>query len=154
MYHAAAKSLQSCLTLCDPMDYIVHGILQARILQWIAFPFSRGSSQPRDWTQVRSRSPALQVNSLPAEPQGKTMRSLILGLGQYKERWVTETEAMSESVYKLFYEERIQDKRALTMTNRDRHHKEKKCLPNSRKHALFVFLIKSKPISDLQSKFT
>ena len=32
--------------------YIVHGILQARILEWVAFPFSRGSSQPRDWTQV------------------------------------------------------------------------------------------------------
>ena len=31
---------------------VVHGILQARILEWVAFPFSRGSSQPRDWTQV------------------------------------------------------------------------------------------------------
>ena len=48
------------------MDYIVHGILQARILEWVAFPFSRGPSQPRDQTQ----SPTLQVN-LPAEPQGK-----------------------------------------------------------------------------------
>ena len=38
-------------TLCEPMDYTVHGILQARILEWVAFPFSRGSSQPRDWTQ-------------------------------------------------------------------------------------------------------
>ena len=37
---------------CDPMDYIVHGILQVRILEWIAFPFSRGSFQPRDRTQV------------------------------------------------------------------------------------------------------
>ena len=43
---------QSCLTLCDPMDYVVHGILQARILEWVAFPNSRGSSQPRDQTQV------------------------------------------------------------------------------------------------------
>ena len=34
------------------MDYTVHGILQARILGWVAFPFSRGSSQPRDQTQV------------------------------------------------------------------------------------------------------
>ena len=34
------------------MDSTVHGILQARILEWVAFPFSRGSSQPRDWTQV------------------------------------------------------------------------------------------------------
>ena len=38
------KVAQSCLTLCDPMDYSVHGILQARILEWVAFPFSRGSS--------------------------------------------------------------------------------------------------------------
>ena len=46
------KVAQSCLTLCDPMDYAVHGILQAKILEWVAFPFSRGSSQPRDGTQV------------------------------------------------------------------------------------------------------
>ena len=46
------KVSQSCPTLCDPMDYRVHAILQARILEWIAFPFCRGSSQPRDWTQV------------------------------------------------------------------------------------------------------
>ena len=46
------KVTQSCLTLCDPMDYIVPGILQAKILEWVAFPFSRGSSQPRDQTQV------------------------------------------------------------------------------------------------------
>ena len=39
---------QSCLTLCNPMACTVHGILQARILEWVAFPFSRGSSQPRD----------------------------------------------------------------------------------------------------------
>ena len=35
------KLAQLCLTLCDPMDHIVHGILQARILEWVAFPFSR-----------------------------------------------------------------------------------------------------------------
>ena len=40
------------LTLCNPMDYTVHGILQARLLEWVAFAFSKGSSQPRDWTQV------------------------------------------------------------------------------------------------------
>ena len=38
------KVTQSCLILCDPMDYTVHGILQARILKWVAYPFSRGSS--------------------------------------------------------------------------------------------------------------
>ena len=46
------KVAQSCPTLCDLMDYTVHGILQARILEWVAFPFSRGSFQPRDRTQV------------------------------------------------------------------------------------------------------
>ena len=48
---------QSCPTLCDHMDYSppgssVHGILRARILQWVAIPFSRGSSRPRGGTQV------------------------------------------------------------------------------------------------------
>ena len=46
------KITQSCLTLCDPMDYTIHGSLQAKILDWVTFPFSRGFSQPRDWTQV------------------------------------------------------------------------------------------------------
>ena len=54
---ACVKLAQLCLTFCDPMDYnlpgsSVHGILQARVLEWVAIPFSRGSSQPRDQTQV------------------------------------------------------------------------------------------------------
>ena len=49
--------VQLCPTLCDPMDCSppgssVHGILQAGILEWVAIAFSRGSSRPRDWTQV------------------------------------------------------------------------------------------------------
>ena len=47
------KVAQSCPTLCDPMEYTVHGILQARILECVAFPFSRGSSQPTDQTHGR-----------------------------------------------------------------------------------------------------
>ena len=50
-YIEKMKVTQSCLTLRDSMDYTVHGILQARILEWVAYPFSRGSSQPRVWTQ-------------------------------------------------------------------------------------------------------
>ena len=46
------KVAQLCPTLCDLMDYTVHGIPQARILEWVAFSFPRGSSQPRDQTQV------------------------------------------------------------------------------------------------------
>ena len=52
MQWGEVKVAQSCPTLCDPMDYTVHEILQARTLEWVVFPFSRGSSQPRDWTQV------------------------------------------------------------------------------------------------------
>ena len=46
------KVAQSCLTLCNSMDCTFHWILQARILEWVAFPFSRGISQSRDETQV------------------------------------------------------------------------------------------------------
>ena len=46
------KVAQLCLTLCDPMDYTVHGVLQARILEWVTVSFFRGSSQPRDPSQV------------------------------------------------------------------------------------------------------
>ena len=46
------KVTQSCPTLCSAMDCTVHGIFQARMLEWVAFPFSRGSSKPRDRTQV------------------------------------------------------------------------------------------------------
>ena len=45
------KVARSCLTLCNPMDYTVHRIFQARMLEWVAFPFSKGSSQPREQTQ-------------------------------------------------------------------------------------------------------
>ena len=70
------KVSQSCLTLCDPIDYTVHGILQAQILEY-SF---RGSSQPRDPFPsqedlpnpgIKPRSPALQVDSLTVEPQEK-----------------------------------------------------------------------------------
>ena len=66
-YEVKVKAVQSCPALCNPMDYTVHGILQARILEWVAFPFFRGSSQPR----IEPRSPTLRADSLPAEPQGK-----------------------------------------------------------------------------------
>ena len=56
-----------CLTLCDPMDYTVHGILQARILEWVPFPSPGDLPNPG----IKPRSPTLQVDSLPAEPQEK-----------------------------------------------------------------------------------
>ena len=61
------KVTQSFLTLCNSTDYRIHGILQARILEWVAFPFSGDLPNPG----IEPRSPALQADSLPAEPQGK-----------------------------------------------------------------------------------
>ena len=51
-YKVKVKVAQSRSTLCDLMNYTVHGILQARILEWVAIPFSKGSSQSRDQTKV------------------------------------------------------------------------------------------------------
>ena len=70
-----AESLQSCLILCDPVDCSppgssVHGIFQARMLEWVAMPSSRGSSRPRDRTHV-SYVLLWQVGSLPLMPPGK-----------------------------------------------------------------------------------
>ena len=78
---------QLCLTLCDPMDRNppgspVHGILQARTLEWVAMSSSRGSSQSRDWTQ----SPAFQVDPLPSEPRGNPSLLLDCQLFQDKKR--------------------------------------------------------------------
>ena len=64
-----AQVTQSCPTLCDPMGYTVHGILQARILEWVAIPFSRGLSDPG----MEPRSPTLQADSSPSEPPGKPL---------------------------------------------------------------------------------
>ena len=61
------KVIQSCLTLCDPMDCILHGILQARIPKWVAFPSLGDLLNPG----IKPRSSALQVDSLPAEPPRK-----------------------------------------------------------------------------------
>ena len=64
------KVAQSCSTLCDSMDYTVHGIPQARILQRVAIPFSRDLPD----SGIKLGSPALQTDSLPAEPPGKPPR--------------------------------------------------------------------------------
>ena len=74
------KVTQSCLTPCNPVNYTLHGILQARILEWVAFPFSRGSSQPRDRTQVSHIGKETQTDSLPAEPQVFGLKGTSSGL--------------------------------------------------------------------------
>ena len=72
---------QSYPALCNPMDYTAHGILQDRILEWAAFPFSKGSSQPRSRTQV---------DSLPAEPQGKPRNTGVGGLSLLQQVFPTQ----------------------------------------------------------------
>ena len=62
------KVAQSCPTLCIPMDYMVHGILQARILECVAYPFSEDLPNPG----IEPGSPALQADSLPTEPPRKS----------------------------------------------------------------------------------
>ena len=65
---------RSVVSLCIPIDYTVHGILQARILEWVTFPFSRDLPN----LEIEPRSLTLQSDSLPAEPQGKPKNT---GLG-------------------------------------------------------------------------
>ena len=65
---------QSYLTLCDLMDRIppgssVHGILQARMLEWVAIPFSRGSSRPMDQTQVSCTAGRFFTSEPPGNPK-------------------------------------------------------------------------------------
>ena len=74
-----AKSLQSCLTLWDPMDYStpsfsVHGIHQARILEWVAMPSSRGSPRPRGWTCGFCMAGGFIIS----EPPGKLLSNIVV----------------------------------------------------------------------------
>ena len=80
---------QLCLTISVPMDYSppgssVHGILQARILEWVAICFSLESSLPRDQTPLVCIADRLQADSLPSEPPGKLIENIpILKLRKY-----------------------------------------------------------------------
>ena len=75
-WFSSESESQSCLTLCDPMDYAVHGILQARLLEWVAFPFSKGSSQPQDWTQVSSIAGGFFTSSWDQSPNAGVLGSI------------------------------------------------------------------------------
>ena len=72
---------KSCPTLCNPMDYSppgspVHGISQARILEWVAISFSSVSSRPRDWTRVS----CMAGGFFTTEPPGKPYNNVIFSL--------------------------------------------------------------------------
>ena len=85
--------VQLCLTFCNPMDRSlpgtsVHGILQARILAWVAIPFSRGSSWPRDWSQVSDIVSRLSTLWAPREGHALAPQCLTLGQEDLLEEWV------------------------------------------------------------------
>ena len=73
---------QSCPTLCDPMDYTVHRILQARILEWVAFLFSMGSFQIWDWTQVSCIAGRFLTSWVIYQEHGSIICSLMLVLSR------------------------------------------------------------------------
>ena len=80
----SAKSFQSCPTLCDPMDCSppgssVHGISQARILEWVVISFSKGSSQPRDQTCIS----CLACRFFTTEPPGKPLNGLLVSKTEF-----------------------------------------------------------------------
>ena len=74
------------------MNYAVQGILQARILEWVPFPFSRGLSDPG----IKPRSPALQADSLPAEPQGKPKNTGMVSLSLLQRIFLTQDSLPSD----------------------------------------------------------
>ena len=86
------KVTQFCLTLCDPMDYTVHGILQARILEWVSFPSPGDLPNPG----INPRSPALQADYLPVEPQGKPKNTGVGSLSLLQ--WIFPTQELNQGL--------------------------------------------------------
>ena len=82
-HNVKVKVTQSCPTLCDPMAPLSMGILQARILEWVAFPFSRGSSQPRDRTQVSHIANGFFTSWATGKPKNTGVGSLSLLQGSF-----------------------------------------------------------------------
>ena len=94
------KVAQSCPTLWDPMDYTVHGILQARIMEWVAFPFPRGSSQPRDQIQVSHIAGRFFTSWTTGKPKNTGVGSLSLL------QWIFLTQESNQSLLhcrQIFY---------------------------------------------------
>ena len=85
------KVTQSCLTLCNPINYTVHGIFQARS-KWVAFPFSK--DLPNPW--IEPRSLALRADSLPAEPPGKPKNTGVGSLSLLQ--WIFPTQELNQGL--------------------------------------------------------
>ena len=119
-----AKLLQSWPTWCNPMDHSppgcsVHGILQEKVLEWIAMPFSRGSSWPRDRTRISYIFPTQgsnlhllhllnwQVGPLPLAPPGKPWNKRVTEANELGPEWPLTTLSNSHPVLKTcFFEPR------------------------------------------------
>ena len=100
------KVTQSCLTLCDPMNYTVHGILQPEYWSGLPFPSPRDLPNP----EIEPRSPALWVNSLPTKPQGKPKNSRVGSLSLLQHIFLTQESDWSllhyrQILYQLIYQE-------------------------------------------------
>ena len=109
------KVTQSCPTLCNPLDYIVHGILQARIMEWVTFPSPGHLPNPG----TKPRSPTLQAHSLPAEPQRKPKNTGVDSLSLLQ--WIFLTQELNRGLlhcrwilYQLSYEGSLQSKLLLS----------------------------------------
>ena len=98
MISVKVKVAQLYSTLCNPINYTAHGVLQARTLEWAAFPFSRDLSNPG----IEPRSPTLWVDSLPAEPPGKPKKTGVGSLSLLQGIFLTQ-----ESNRGLLYRRRI-----------------------------------------------
>ena len=100
------KVTQSCLTLCDPMDYIVHGILQARILEWVAFPFSRGTSQPHNQTRASCIAGGFFTNwairELKKEEKERKRRGRRIQKGEFCRPWHEILYLRQDSLFDVF----------------------------------------------------
>ena len=98
------------------MDYTVHGMLQARILERVAFPFSRGSSQPRDQTQVSH----IAGGFFTAEPQGKPKNTGVGSLSLLQ--WIFLTKELNQDLLhckQILYQLSYQGRRVLYIQNRE-----------------------------------
>ena len=96
------KVAQSCPTLCNPLDYNIHGIPQARILEYVVIPFSRDLPNPG----IRHRSPALKADSLPAEPSGKPMEwggRSVWEISGFSVQFCCKPKPISKNIVLIFY---------------------------------------------------
>ena len=123
------KVTQLCSTLCDPMNYTVHGILQARILEWLAYLLSSGSFQPRDWTGVSCLASRFFTNWAIREAQTQMRHGH--KPKQPKCRW--ELRKQLQSCQIVWQEHRERDSRCILIKRAQNLDQADRCLENSLK---------------------